>query len=88
MAEHIPADTRPRGDRRADPGEVFATLRRIFADSGREYRWHYLFAAVCLLAIAATTAFTVAGCHQLMSGYSNHASTDYRSPSPNTHPVI
>jgi subfamily B ATP-binding cassette protein MsbA len=58
MAEHIPADTRPRGDRRADPGEVFATLRRIFADSGREYRWHYLFAAVCLLAIAATTAFS------------------------------
>jgi len=58
MAEHIPADTRPRGERRADPGEVFATLRRIFADSGREYRWHYLFAAVCLLAIAATTAFS------------------------------
>jgi ATP-binding cassette subfamily B protein len=58
MAEQIPADTRPRGDRRADPGEVFATLRRIFADSGREYRWHYLFAAVCLLAIAATTAFS------------------------------
>ena len=27
-------------------------------ESGREYRWHYLFAAACLLAIAATTAFS------------------------------
>ncbi len=58
MTEKIPEGSRPRVDRRADPGEVFATLRRIFADSGREYRWHYVFAAACLLAIAATTAFS------------------------------
>lgn len=58
MAEQFPEVTRQRSDRRADAGEVFATLKRIFMESGREYRWHYLFAAACLLAIAATTAFS------------------------------
>ncbi|MCO5072342.1 MAG: ABC transporter ATP-binding protein/permease [Rhizobiaceae bacterium] len=58
MAEELSQKRGTRGDRRADPGEVFATLRRIFAESGREYRWHYVFAAICLMAIAATTAFS------------------------------
>lgn len=45
-------------ERKPAPGEVVSTLRRIFAESGREYAWHYAFAATCLLAIAGTTAFT------------------------------
>ena len=35
-----------------------AVIRRILAENGRDYAWHYSFAAVCLVAIAATTAFT------------------------------
>lgn len=54
----LPEDTVRKSDRRADPGEVVATLKRIFAESGRDYLWHYVFAAACLLAIAATTAFS------------------------------
>jgi subfamily B ATP-binding cassette protein MsbA len=33
-------------------------LRRVLAENGREYVPHYVFAVVCLLAIAATTAFS------------------------------
>lgn len=43
---------------RADPGEVIAILRRILAENGRDYVWQYVFAIVCLLAVAGTTAFS------------------------------
>ena len=41
-----------------NPGEVIAVIRRVLAENGRDYVWHYAFATVCLLAIAATTAFS------------------------------
>lgn len=44
--------------KRVDPGEVVAIIRRILAENGREYAWHYALAVVCLLAVAATTAFS------------------------------
>jgi subfamily B ATP-binding cassette protein MsbA len=44
--------------KRADPGEVVAIIRRILAENGREYRWHYVVAMLCLLAVAAATAFS------------------------------
>jgi ATP-binding cassette subfamily B protein len=42
----------------ADPGEIVAVIRRIMAENGRDYIWHYAFAGLCLLLIAATTAFS------------------------------
>lgn len=33
-------------------------MRRILSENGRDYLWQYAFAALCLLSIAATTAFT------------------------------
>jgi ATP-binding cassette, subfamily B, bacterial MsbA len=41
-----------------DPGEIVAVIRRVLTENGREYIAHYLFAIGCLLAVAATTAFT------------------------------
>jgi len=38
--------------------EIATVIRRILAENGRDYAWHYLFAIVCLVAVAATTAFT------------------------------
>lgn len=35
-----------------------AVIRRVLAENGRDYVWQYAFAAACLLAVAATTAFT------------------------------
>ncbi|TPN64451.1 ABC transporter transmembrane domain-containing protein, partial [Mesorhizobium sp. B1-1-5] len=43
---------------KATPGEVWAVLRRIIAENGRDYLWSYIFAGACLLAVSATTAFT------------------------------
>ena len=43
--------------KRADPGDVAAVIRRILAENGREYLWHYVFATACLIAIAASTGF-------------------------------
>jgi ATP-binding cassette subfamily B protein len=43
--------------KRARPGEVFAVIRRILAENGRDYLWHYVLATVCLVAIAASTGF-------------------------------
>jgi len=40
------------------PGEIVAVIRRILAENGRDYVWHYVLAVVCLVAVAATTAFT------------------------------
>lgn len=42
----------------ARPGEIVAVIRRILAENGREYTWHYVTAMICLVAVAATTAFT------------------------------
>jgi subfamily B ATP-binding cassette protein MsbA len=44
--------------KRAQPGEVVAIIRRILAENGRDYGWHYALAVLCLLAVAATTAFS------------------------------
>lgn len=41
-----------------DPGEIIAVIRRVLAENGREYVPQYIFAVLCLLAIAATTAFS------------------------------
>lgn len=41
-----------------DRGEIVAVIRRIISENGREYIWSYAIAGVCLIAIAATTAFT------------------------------
>jgi ATP-binding cassette subfamily B protein len=37
------------------PGEVFAVLKRIFGENGREYRGLYIFTVICLATMAATT---------------------------------
>lgn len=39
-----------------DKGEVVKVFRRVFAENARQYTWHYVFAIVCLLAVAGTTA--------------------------------
>jgi ATP-binding cassette subfamily B protein len=41
-----------------DPGQIVAVVRRVLAENGREYIPHYVFAIGCLLAVAATTAFS------------------------------
>jgi subfamily B ATP-binding cassette protein MsbA len=43
---------------KVQPGEITAVLRRIIAENGRDYRWSYLFATICLVAVSGTTAFT------------------------------
>jgi subfamily B ATP-binding cassette protein MsbA len=40
-----------------DPGEVVAVIRRILSENSRDYFWGYVLAAVCLVVVAATTAF-------------------------------
>ena len=46
----------PRNEnRKAAPGEVFAMLRRIVAENGRDYIGLYALATVCLVLVAATT---------------------------------
>jgi ATP-binding cassette subfamily B protein len=42
----------------SDPGAIVAIIRRVLAENGREYVYHYLFAIGCLIAVAATTAFS------------------------------
>jgi subfamily B ATP-binding cassette protein MsbA len=46
-----------RSKSRTDPGEIVAVIRRIISENGREYAWHYAGAVLCLVSIAATTAF-------------------------------
>ncbi|KQZ15108.1 ABC transporter ATP-binding protein [Mesorhizobium sp. Root554] len=43
---------------RAEPREIVAVVRRVFAENSRDYIGYYVFAVLCLLAVAATTAFT------------------------------
>ncbi|RWO54384.1 ABC transporter ATP-binding protein [Mesorhizobium sp.] len=43
---------------KARPGEVVAVIRRILTENGRDYRWYYALAVLCLVMVAATTAFT------------------------------
>ena len=38
-------------------GEVIGVVRRIVAENGRDFLWTYVFAIVCLLAIAGATAY-------------------------------
>lgn len=40
---------------RPAPGEVFAVLKRIFSENGRDYLGLYAFTVVCLVTVAATT---------------------------------
>ncbi|BCH21297.1 ABC transporter ATP-binding protein [Mesorhizobium sp. L-8-10] len=47
-----------RQAKRADPGEIVAVIRRVLAENGRDYIKDYAFAVLCLLTIAATTAFS------------------------------
>ncbi|TIM25439.1 MAG: ABC transporter ATP-binding protein [Mesorhizobium sp.] len=48
----------PNHQAKARPGEVVAVIRRILAENGRDYRWYYVLAVLCLVMVAATTAFT------------------------------
>ncbi|MFC6489568.1 ABC transporter ATP-binding protein [Nitratireductor sp. GCM10026969] len=41
-----------------EPGEVIAVIRRVLAENGRDFIPQYSLAAVCMLAIAGTTAFS------------------------------
>ncbi len=43
---------------RAETGQIAPVLRRILAENGRDYLGQYAIAALCLLVIAATTAFS------------------------------
>ncbi len=43
---------------KVDPGEIVAVMKRILAENGREYFPHYILATICLVAVAATTAFS------------------------------
>lgn len=44
--------------KKADPGEVIAVIRRVLSENGRDYVPSYIVAAICMAAIAASTAFT------------------------------
>lgn len=46
------------GQPKPERAEIVAVIRRIFAENGREYFWQYGIAVVCLVLVAATTAFT------------------------------
>ncbi|TJW38786.1 MAG: ABC transporter ATP-binding protein, partial [Mesorhizobium sp.] len=48
----------PTNQAKARPGEIVAVIRRILAENGRDYRWYYVLAVLCLVMVAATTAFT------------------------------
>ncbi|MBN9070628.1 MAG: ABC transporter ATP-binding protein [Rhizobiales bacterium] len=58
MEDETSNRTRREARKGADTGEVIATIRRIVVDGGRDYVGQYIFATVCLLAVAATTAFS------------------------------
>lgn len=40
-----------------DRGEIVAVIRRVLAENGREYVWSYTIAALCMVAVALTTAY-------------------------------
>ncbi|AZO01283.1 ABC transporter ATP-binding protein [Mesorhizobium sp. M9A.F.Ca.ET.002.03.1.2] len=48
----------PNHQAKARPGEIVAVVRRIIAENSRDYRWYYALAVLCLVTVAATTAFT------------------------------
>lgn len=50
--------TEPTKKRRLDPDTVMGMLKRILSENGRDYVRDYVFAAICLAIVAATTAFT------------------------------
>lgn len=41
---------------KADRGEIIAVIRRVLAENGREYKRSYIIAALCMIAVALTTA--------------------------------
>jgi ATP-binding cassette subfamily B protein len=41
---------------KADRGEIVAVIRRVLAENGREYKRSYIIAALCMIAVALTTA--------------------------------
>src|SRR4051794_36599502 len=41
-----------------DSGEIVKVFRRVFAENARQYVWHYVFAILCLFAVAGTTAIS------------------------------
>jgi len=43
--------------KKADSGEIVAVIRRVLAENGREYVWSYAIAALCMIAVALTTAY-------------------------------
>jgi len=49
------AEQNSQTDRKS--AEIVAVIRRVLAENGREYIWHYSFAGLCLLVVAGTTAF-------------------------------
>lgn len=51
-------DPKNSGSRKADIDSVSAILKRVVAENGREHVKGYAFAIICLLIVAATTAFT------------------------------
>ncbi|BCH13821.1 ABC transporter ATP-binding protein [Mesorhizobium sp. L-2-11] len=53
-----PNQQAPNQQAKARPGEIVAVIRRILAENGRDYRWYYVLAVLCLVMVAATTAFT------------------------------
>lgn len=48
----------PPPDQKARPGEIASVVRRIIAENGRDYRWSYVVAILCLLVVSGTTALT------------------------------
>jgi len=42
---------------KVDSGEIIAVIKRILAENGRDYLWSYVIAALCMMAVALTTAF-------------------------------
>ncbi|RWM96546.1 MAG: ABC transporter ATP-binding protein [Mesorhizobium sp.] len=56
--QQAPDHQAPNHQAKARPGEIVAVIRRILAENGRDYRWYYVLAVLCLVMVAATTAFT------------------------------
>lgn len=48
----------PRSNPQAEPSEVIAVIRRVMAENGRDFIPQYTVAGLCMLAVAATTAFS------------------------------
>jgi len=47
-----------KSQRKPEPDEIIAVIRRVLAENGRDFIPQYSLAALCMVAIAATTAFS------------------------------